>query len=169
MVKSVRIDAYECERCGNKFFEKEIAEKHEKSPEKPRFKLNEEVIGHYPISKLDGAEYAATTFRVLGVKKEEHSFNYTLKLMHIEQYDQSGCYSSPSIFRGDSLNKYKEGKRIKISKVKMNIGSLPFIFRTSSGWILLDEECKKVFKSLGEKLEETVILPENRISPPNLF
>ncbi len=134
MVKSIQTKAYECEVCGNKFFEKDVAEKHEKSPEKPRFELNEEVKGHYIIGKVNWKEYAITTFKILDIKKGKHSFLYILEPIYIETYHESGCYSTP------------------------------FIRKKNSEWIGIHEEDKKLIKSLERKLNEKIVLSERHLS-----
>jgi len=131
MVKTIK--AYECEICGNKFFDKKAAVKHETKKTAPKYKISEEVEGHQVIGKINGEQYVFTSFKVLNYKKNGHSFDYILEPQTIQAFRPPCAYTSP------------------------------IIFREKSGWKAINKEEKGIIKSLEGKLLPKVIIRENEL------
>lgn len=134
MVKTIRTRIYECEICGEKFFERGKAIRHESKKSIPKYKVSESVNSHYPLKGKDGLDYAFTTFKVLNYAAKKHSFEYTLVPTTIQQYHKTdGGYTSP------------------------------IIFKSNSEWKADNEEDKAVLNSLEGRLREEIIMPEERL------
>ncbi|MBI2046998.1 hypothetical protein HYT26_02445 [Candidatus Pacearchaeota archaeon] len=137
MVKTIK--AYECEICGNRSFDKKAAIKHETKKTAPKYKISEEVEGHYVIGKINEEQYVFTSFKVLGYRKKGHSFNYTLEPQTIQAFRPPCAYTSPIIFRG------------------------------KSGWKAETRQKKAIIKSLESKLSLQVIIREDEIRKMLVF
>ena len=137
MVKTIK--SYECEICGNKFFDKTAAVKHETKKTAPKYKISEEVEGHHVIGKINEEQYVFTSFKVLSYKKKGHSFDYTLEPLTIQAFRPPCAYTSP------------------------------IIFKKNSGWKAETEQEKGIINSLEGKLLPKVIIRENELRKMLVF
>jgi len=79
MVRTITAEVFICEVCGDKFLDKGTAIRHEKSTGTPKFKIGEEVEGHYQMKEIGAGDICVLSFKVLGIEKKEHQFLYALK------------------------------------------------------------------------------------------